>query len=89
MHSIASPRHKPSLADARGNLTLDPSTSRTYGYSSENLLTSASGGVSFAYDPLLRLYSTSSGYRFAYDGITVTVTEIKIQITKLRRQFTK
>ena len=33
------------------------------------MLTSASGGVSFAYDPLLRLYSTSSGYRFAYDGL--------------------
>jgi YD repeat-containing protein len=56
----------------RGNLTSDGSN--TFGYSSENLLTSATvGGVAttLAYDPLLRLYQTASGTtaRFAYDGL--------------------
>jgi RHS repeat-associated protein len=57
--------------DARGNLTSDPTTGKTYGYSSENLLTSASGGVSLAYDPSMRLYqfAGASTTRFAYDGV--------------------
>jgi hypothetical protein len=42
--------------DARGNLTTDPTTGKTYGFSSENLLTSASGGVTLGYDPAARLY---------------------------------
>ncbi|WP_116811997.1 RHS repeat-associated core domain-containing protein [Steroidobacter cummioxidans] len=53
--------------DARGNLT----NSGMYGYSSENLLTSAPGGVSLSYDPMARLYQSSSSAgvtRFAYDG---------------------
>ena len=60
--------------DTRGNLTSAGAltSSQTYGYSSENLLTSASGGIAFAYDPLLRLYQTSGGSpgttRLAYDG---------------------
>ena len=37
--------------DARGNLTAEPQSGKTYGYSSENLLTSASGGVTLGYDP--------------------------------------
>lgn len=57
--------------DARGNLTSAGPT--VYGYSSENLLTSASGGIALGYDPLLRLYQTSGGSagvtRFAYDGM--------------------
>jgi hypothetical protein len=58
--------------DARRNLTSDGTN--TFGYSSENLLTSATvGGVAttLAYDPLLRLYQTASGTtaRFAYDGL--------------------
>ena len=56
--------------DSRGNLTSAGGT--TYGYSSENLLTSASGGITLAYDPMLRLYETAGGSfgttRFAYDG---------------------
>lgn len=57
--------------DARGNLTGDATSGKTYGYSSENLLTSASGGVTLAYDPAMRLSSVASGAAttgFAYDG---------------------
>jgi RHS repeat-associated protein len=59
--------------DLRGNLTADGSN--TFGYSSENLLTSASVGhvsTSFTYDPLLRLYQGVAGAttsRLAYDGL--------------------
>jgi RHS repeat-associated protein len=59
--------------DANGNVAAFGADS--YGYSSENLLTSATvGGVAtaLAYDPLLRLYQTSSGAsvsKFAYDGV--------------------
>lgn len=55
--------------DARGNLT--SAGSATFAYNSENMLKSASGGISLAYDPLLRLYEvggTSGVTRFAYDG---------------------
>jgi RHS repeat-associated protein len=56
--------------DGKGNLTSAGST--TYGYSSENLLTSASGGITLSYDPAMRLYQTAGGTpgttRFAYDG---------------------
>jgi RHS repeat-associated protein len=58
--------------DSRGNLTTDPTTSKTFGYSSENLLTSASGGVTLAYDPLGRLSSVTTGAgtrRLVYDGL--------------------
>jgi RHS repeat-associated protein len=46
-------------------------TGKTYGYSSENLLTSASGGVTLGYDPSMRLYqfAGASTTRFAYDGV--------------------
>ena len=54
--------------DARGNTASIGGSS--YGYSSENLLTSAPGGVTLGYDPLMRLYTTSgSGMRFRYDGV--------------------
>jgi RHS repeat-associated protein len=57
--------------DARGNLTSDPTSGKTYGYSSENLLTSASGGVTLGYDPAMRLYQIAGAAttRFAYDGV--------------------
>ena len=57
--------------DSKGNLISDPTSSKTYGYSSENLLTSASGGVTLAYDPQLRLYQVAGAAttRFAYDGV--------------------
>jgi RHS repeat-associated protein len=59
--------------DTKGNLTSAGST--TYAYSSENLLTSASGGIALAYDPAMRLYQTSGGSagttRFGYDGTTL------------------
>ena len=59
--------------DARGNLTSDPTSGRTYAYSSENLLTSASGGATLAYDPLLRLrqVAAASTTRFGYDGLAM------------------
>jgi RHS repeat-associated protein len=47
--------------DARGNVTLDPTTGKTLSYDSENKLTGGSGGVALAYDPLGRLYQQSSG----------------------------
>jgi RHS repeat-associated protein len=55
--------------DSKGNLTSDPTTARTYGYSSENRLTSASGGVTLGYDPALRLYEVAGAAttRFMYD----------------------
>jgi len=55
--------------DSRGNLTA--AGGPTFTYSSENLLTAATGGVTLAYDPATRLYQTSDGItttRFAYDG---------------------
>src|ERR1043166_8121281 len=39
--------------DTKGNLTSSGTT--TYGYSSENLLSSATGGIALTYDPMLRL----------------------------------
>lgn len=58
-------------SDANGNLTSDGSNS--FGYDTENRLTSASGAKSatLTYDPLGRLYQvTSAGVttRFVYDG---------------------
>jgi RHS repeat-associated protein len=55
--------------DARGNMTAD-GLGKTFGYTSQNLLASASGGVSLSYDPMLRLYQVSGATttRFAYDG---------------------
>jgi RHS repeat-associated protein len=55
--------------DARGNMTAD-ALGKTFGYSSENLLISASGGVTLGYDPALRLYQVAGATttKFAYDG---------------------
>ena len=43
---------------------------KTFGYTSENLLTAGTGSVSLAYDPMLRLYQTvgTTTVRLAYDG---------------------
>ncbi len=59
--------------DARGNLTTDPTTGKSYTYSSENLLKTATGGVTLAYDPVLRLYDVTGAAttRFAYDGLAM------------------
>ena len=56
--------------DARGNLTSDPTSGRTFTYSSENLLTAASGGVTLLHDPLGRMMeiATPASTRFVYDG---------------------
>ena len=46
----------------------------TYGYSSENLLISATGGITLGYDPAMRLYqlaTSSATTRFAYDGLAL------------------
>jgi RHS repeat-associated protein len=61
--------------DAKGNILNDPTIGYTYGYSSENLLTTASGGPwigTLRYDPLMRLYESgvSGKSRFVYDGHT-------------------
>jgi RHS repeat-associated protein len=57
--------------DSKGNITSEPLSGRTYGYSSENLLTSASGSVTLGYDPAMRLYQVAGAAttRFAYDGL--------------------
>jgi RHS repeat-associated protein len=55
--------------DARGNVSAIGAAS--YGYSSENLLTSAPSSTTLAYDPANRLYQTVGGgttTRFGYDG---------------------
>lgn len=54
--------------DGRGNMTSDGT--KTYGYNLENQLTSATGGVTLAYDPALRLYQVTGAAttRFLYDG---------------------
>jgi len=58
--------------DVRGNLTSSATTSGTltYGYTSENLLKSMTGGISLYYDPAGRLteYDASASTRFMYDG---------------------
>ncbi|MEA3044958.1 MAG: hypothetical protein QOH47_2796 [Sphingomonadales bacterium] len=70
--------------DSRGNLT--SAGSITYGYSSNNMLISASGGITLAYDPLLRLYETAgaSTTRLAYDGQSL-IAEYNGSNTLLRR----
>jgi RHS repeat-associated protein len=72
--------------DARGNLTSDGTNS--YGYSSENLLTSASssGGTTLTYDPLKRLYEVADAtpLRFAYDGLN-EIAEYNSSNTLYRR----
>jgi len=59
--------------DSKGNLTADPTSSKGYGYSSENLLTSSTGGTasSLGYDPAMRLYQVTGAatVRFGYDGV--------------------
>ncbi len=61
--------------DGRGNLTSSGST--TFAYTSENLLKSASGGVSLYYDPAGRLnqYDAGTSTRFMYGGSQI-VAEI-------------
>ncbi|MEO6247140.1 MAG: RHS repeat-associated core domain-containing protein [Sphingomicrobium sp.] len=55
--------------DGRGNTSAVGAAS--YGYSSENLLTSGPAGVTLNYDPAQRLYQTvgASTTRFGYDGV--------------------
>jgi hypothetical protein len=64
----------PAGHDARGNVTSDPTTGNGYGYSSENLLSSATMGTNsyaLSYDPLTRLSSISGApaTSFGYDGL--------------------
>jgi RHS repeat-associated protein len=70
--------------DTRGNVT--SAGSGTFSYSSENLLTGASGGVTLGYDPLMRLYQTSgaSTTRMLYDGDTL-IAEYDGSSSLLRR----
>jgi RHS repeat-associated protein len=57
--------------DAKGNLTSDGTSA--FGYSSENLLTSAPASTNLSYDPALRLYQIAGAAttRFAYDGVNM------------------
>jgi YD repeat-containing protein len=73
--------------DTRGNLTSAGST--TYGYSSENLLKTATGGITLAYDPAMRLYETvgSATTRFQYDGVDL-IAEYNTSGTLLRAMST-
>jgi len=54
--------------DSRGNVSAIGASS--YGYSSENLLTSGPSSTTLSYDPANRLYQTAGGAttRFGYDG---------------------
>ena len=75
LNQLASIGGSATAHDARGNLTSDPSAGKTYVYSSENRLTTASGGVSVYYDPLGRIseYDTTVSRRFMSDGAEVSV----------------
>jgi len=56
--------------DGRGNVTAFGT--KSYTYSSENLLVTGPNGTTLSYDPGFRLYQTTSGgttSRFAYDGL--------------------
>ncbi len=57
--------------DSKGNISAIGANS--YTYSSENLLKTAPGSVTFAYDPMLRLYESAGGSttRFLYDGLAL------------------
>jgi len=70
--------------DARGN-TIGLGNG-SYGYSAENLMTTAPGSVTLSYDPMLRLYQTtgSTTTRFLYDG-TALVAEYNTSGTVLKR----
>ena len=70
--------------DGRGNLTR--AGGPVFGYSAENRLVSASGGVSMSYDPLGRLYRSqgSVATRFGYDGDAL-IAEYDDAGTLLRR----
>lgn len=61
--------------DSKGNLTTDPTTGKSFTYSSENLLLTSSGGTaaSLAYDPAMRLYQLTGAAtaRFAYDDLAM------------------
>ena len=61
-------------SDARGNMTSDPSTGRTFGYFSQNDLRS-SGTFGIGYDALLRpadtLNSGAVTKQFTYDGMQI------------------
>jgi RHS repeat-associated protein len=54
--------------DSRGNLTQGGGA--TFAYNANNMLTSATGGVTLSYDPVQRLYQTTGATitRLAYDG---------------------
>lgn len=71
--------------DLRGNLTSDGSNA--YAYTAENLLATAPGGATLAYDPLGRLYETAKPpvtTRFLYDG-TAMLAEYDAANTAQRR----
>jgi RHS repeat-associated protein len=70
--------------DGRGNLTGTGGV--TYGYTSENLLKSASTGQTLAYDPIGRLheYDAPTATRFVYDGGMIS-EELNTSGTVLRR----
>lgn len=59
--------------DSRGNLTTDPTTSKSYTYwpSSDQLWTSSSPFTAMSYDPLDRLaiIDSTTDTKFAYDGM--------------------
>jgi RHS repeat-associated protein len=70
--------------DMKGNMTSDGT--KTFGYSSENLLTSSTGGVGLTYDPARRLYQVAgaSSTQFGYDGADL-VAEYDSSSSVLRR----
>ena len=78
LHGGASVTH-----DARGNITAEGG--RTFGYSSENLLTgvaTSSWTQTYGYDPLLRFAATTGAglpRSYAYDGDNMLVTNLNGQ----------
>jgi RHS repeat-associated protein len=73
LNQISTTAGTPVSHDAKGNMTSDPTVSMTYGYSSENLLTSANGPYgngTLTYDPIMRLWDSGTGgrTRVLHDG---------------------
>lgn len=70
--------------DARGNLVNDGAF--TYGYTSENLLVTRSGGAALIHDPLMRLYQTNADGNtwFTLDGAEIASEHNSVGLVKRR-----
>lgn len=87
LNQLTSASAKPVVHDARGNLVQNGGL--TYAYTSENMLKSASGGVSLFYDPLGRLdeYDTDVSTRFYSDDAGQLLAEVSNPSGAVQRRY--